>query len=376
LGLRDAITNEEIYSKKDAISFSNESKDSYLKRITHFQIQLGKELKSSEFLNYKIDDLSLDDPSTIFGINFRLSKRAEAGYKSLKINPNHTELFKNGIFYGGNYYPSNPENQEPITFDELANSSGEGINRLGILRMDVDNLGKLFIKGFRKETHIAAYHELSFRLDGFFKGYLNQLVKENYGDKVIILYSGGDDLFIAGAYQPILQLAGEIRNQFKKWTGGSMHPGISGGIAIVGGKFPVIKAAEIAGELEKKAKGFSREGQTLKNSLCLFDIPFSWEGEFEEVMNWKEKWKGWLESGKISKSILFKMYQYFQAKERQELSWQWQSLYTLKRQEKKADQEVIDFLKSNVILRGANNYRALDLCIIGGRLAELNLRNK
>lgn len=377
LGIRDAITNEEIYSKKDAKPLSEESDNSYLKKITHFQIKLGKLLKSSEHLNYKVGKIDLDDPSTIFGVKFLLSKEPEIGYNNLKINPDKGSQSSNGIFYGGNHYPSDPKNHEPITFDELAASAESGIKRLGILRMDVDNLGKLFIKGFGDHTHIAAYNELSSRLDGFFKGYLNQLVKENkYDNKVIILYSGGDDLFIAGAYQAVLELSGDIRDTFQKWVGGSMQPGLSGGMAIVGGKFPVIKAAELAGDLEKKAKGFSRENEILKNAMCLFGIPFSWDKEYDEVIKWRDRWKEWFKSEKISKGILFKMYQYYEAKENKELKWQWQSLYTLKRQEKKSNQEEIDYLKSNVIIKGKENYRALDLCVIGGRLAEIGLRKQ
>lgn len=376
-GWRDAITNEEIYHKNDLNDLNDEEEEGYLKNITHFQIKLGKLLKSSQYLNYKITKKLGDEPNTIFGIKFLLGRDKESGYQYLKINPEPGERINNGIFYGGNSYPSNPDTEEPITFDELAKADGEGIERLGLLRMDVDNLGQLFIRGFASATHIAAYSELSVRLDGFFKGYLNYLVQtEEFKNKVIIMYSGGDDLFIAGAYQRVLQLAGAIRMDFQKWVGGGNQPGISGGLAIVGGKYPIIKGAEIAGVMEKTAKQFPKGSENpKKNAICLFGIPFSWDQEYYIVMGWKEKWIQWIENNTISKSILFKLMQYYDLKEQGKLKWQWNSLYTLHRNRNDRNKQEIEILKQEVLMKGANNYRALDLCVIGGRLAEISLRN-
>jgi len=376
-GWRDAITNEEIYTKED-LKNENQGADKepiLLKKVTHYQIELGKKLRNANYLNISFEPISLSEPDIIFGIKYQLEKEPISNGFNIKINPDAEDKTSNALNYGGNRYPIG-ENNEPITFDRLAKSD-EGVAKLGLLRMDVDNLGQMFIAGFDNHTSISAYTELSFRLDGFFKGYLNHLgQKEEFKERVFILYSGGDDLFLAGNYLSIIQIAGEIRSDFSKWIGGSKKPSISGGISLVTGKFPVLKGAEIAGEMEKIAKNFQNSGspEIEKNSLCLFGIAFSWDKEFDEVIAWKERWQKWLNNNTISKSMLFRFTQFFEQKERGELKWQWNAMYTLARHSNKESYEAIEYLKKEVILRGSNNYRTLDLCSIGARLAELSLR--
>ncbi len=61
--------------------------------------------------------------------------------------------------------------------------------------MDVDNLGLLF-KERVIEPSFSSLATLSGLFDQFFSGYINYLRdQEPYRDKVLIVYSGGDDLF-------------------------------------------------------------------------------------------------------------------------------------------------------------------------------------
>ena len=98
-------------------------------------------------------------------------------------------------FYGGNHFDGS-------TFDEFCRDEGESsFRRLGVLRMDVDNLGYIFQKGMLPErTTLSRYAALSRSFDYFFSGYLNTIQQETAPHTSFIIYSGGDDLFIIAAW--------------------------------------------------------------------------------------------------------------------------------------------------------------------------------
>jgi CRISPR-associated protein Csm1 len=88
----------------------------------------------------------------------------------------------------GNTIPRHPETT--LYFEHLAKIS-KGADKLGIVKMDVDNLGKIFTTGFKhlgKETDdekeideggtISRISTLSSQLDMFFSGFINEIAKE------------------------------------------------------------------------------------------------------------------------------------------------------------------------------------------------------
>lgn len=168
------------------------------------------------------------------------------------------------------------ENNSQIRdFHKLANNA-KGASFLGVLRMDVDNLGYLFDKGFPvEERSIAKIANLSRTLDMFFTGYLNTLVGKNIEGKernLYTTYAGGDDLFIVGAWNEVIDLAETINEKFEAYCGGNTSLHISGGIAMCKGKYPIGKAAEEAGELlDSKAKDIKG-----KNAIAFMNKAISW----------------------------------------------------------------------------------------------------
>ncbi|MFN4298821.1 MAG: type III-A CRISPR-associated protein Cas10/Csm1 [Thermaurantimonas sp.] len=181
-------------------------------RQSQMHIELGKQLKNSAGI-LLAEDIAISPEDKYFEFDFQCSftrkgvmvenKNGKYYYEGNHVENgrfltfNSTDLIvplfgeKNVIkgftFYGGNTYPSNEEGY-PKTFDELAGESD--FKRLGILRMDVDNLGALFKNGFSRRKHsISRLATLSRSLDFFFKGYLNNLVQE-YKNDCYILYAG------------------------------------------------------------------------------------------------------------------------------------------------------------------------------------------
>ena len=171
-------------------------------------------------------------------------------------------------------------------FADLAKAS-IGAKKLSSLRMDVDYLGKIFACGLKdsKLRTISRITTLSRFLSYFFKAYLNQICKGNLdeimqftldGNKkarsVVIIYSGGDDLFISGAWNDVMELALDIRRAFKKCTCDNPDINISGGMVVTDHKFPLYKIADLAGEAEDKAKD-NRDEKDKKDSVTPFYTP-------------------------------------------------------------------------------------------------------
>ncbi|MEW6619053.1 MAG: type III-A CRISPR-associated protein Cas10/Csm1 [bacterium] len=200
-------------------------------------------------------------------------------------------------FIAGNFAPSDKEGNI-LTFGELAQNSSGGLKRLGILRMDVDNLGQIFIKGLGKKASISRVTELSRKLELFFGGYLNEIVQQqSYDNKVYIVYSGGDDLFIVGAWDVMPELAREIQQEFKTFTCSNPNISLSGGITLIPGKYPIYKGAELAGESEEDAKNYKRNGKE-KDALSFLNTVVSWN-EFEVAYAIKDMLVKSIKEGKI-----------------------------------------------------------------------------
>ena len=199
-------------------------------------------------------------------------------------------------------YVSRKSNGEVYTFEELAQMSGSekvGMQRLGVLRADVDNLGAAFISGFINDTKENPYHfntfsryaDLSRALSMFFKVGVSKIVsgnvngvedtkdtfrlwKDDTEDKghIHVIYSGGDDVFLVGPWDELIEVAIDIRNRLKDLTGGKIT--MSAGLGMFTHNFPITKMAEITGSLESTAKDMPE-----KDSIALFGFDTANEGK-------------------------------------------------------------------------------------------------
>ena len=161
------------------------------------------------------------------------------------------------------------DDNDTASFLGLAYSS-IGIKRVATLRMDVDNLGTIFSKGL-KEISLAKISALSRLLDYYFKYYMNwicgadenKIGKENITlvpqrdvkrRPVSIIFSGGDDLLIVGAWNEIVELSYDIYETFKKFVCNNPDISISGGFLLSHHKFPFNKAQKEAINALREAK--------------------------------------------------------------------------------------------------------------------------
>lgn len=184
-----------------------------------------------------------------------------------------------------------PHEGDIRSFTLLAHAAAAAgaIEQVGVLRMDVDGLGRTFSEGMPDMT-MPKLSALSGGLDLFFSGYLNVLVRDHGGNDLYIIYAGGDDLFIVGAWHHLPELAKAIHDQFKVFTGSNPALSLSGGITLEGARFPLYRAAERSEAAEREAKGYVRRvngRERRKDATCFLGTVVGWE-EWDLVRQQKD----------------------------------------------------------------------------------------
>lgn len=175
-----------------------------------------------------------------------------------------------------------------VEFEELTKKS-VGASYLGTMRADVDNLGLIFSSGLDKSFRsLSRISTMSLLFSLFFKNYVNILAKDRIpenlklsilggnvknpqGKNIVIVYSGGDDLFVTGAWNDVITFTIELSKLFSKFTSYNPSLSISAGITLTPPKYPIYRIAQLAGEAEEKSKDV--EG---KASLTMLGSTYKW----------------------------------------------------------------------------------------------------
>lgn len=250
------------------------------------------------------------------------------------------------------------------TFEEYADGT-----YLGILRMDVDKLGARFCYGF---DSLQSYTRFSERLKTFFDDTVLAIQqKPCYKDFLNIIYAGGDDLFVVGRWDKVIEFAADVRSAFMKHTAGE-NLSISGGMAIVGAKFPIAKAAEMAGDAEDKAKEYNN-GQ--KNAICFLGETVGWDNEFDEVRTLKDEFCYQIINNSLSQGILHQLMKYAaMATAGKSFNYLWHSAYYLTRLTERCSPAAKTFVQNLRNQRLTKGVRQYQLTALAARWAELELK--
>ena len=205
-----------------------------------------------------------------------------------------------GFKFLAKHTPLRARDKDVKTFKDFAQES-RGIKKWAVLRMDVDSLGKIFAQGLKDRATISRVSTLSSMFSLYFAGWIEKITQDN--DKVYVLYSGGDDLFIVGSWHAIPGIAKNIYQHFKEFTCQNQNITLSGGIYIAPvEKFPLFKAAELAGDiLDTKSKSLKD-----KDGLTFLDTPVKWE-YFEEEERIKDKIVECIKQKSVSRALLYSL---------------------------------------------------------------------
>jgi CRISPR-associated protein Csm1 len=197
------------------------------------------------------------------------------------------------------------EEGEPLSFECIAEFSN-GEKSLGFLKGDADNMGKVFREGFKNtKLTISRYSCLSRMFETFFSGYLNYKIKEEFNE-IYVIFSGGDDFFIAGPWDRVIEFSKTIRREYEKFVGFNSDLTFSAGLIFAKPHEPISFCAEAVEEALKNAK--NTEG---KDSIRIFEKNLKWE-ELEILMEEAKKVIEWLKSEPpvISRSTVFNFREY------------------------------------------------------------------
>ncbi|MFH1581738.1 MAG: type III-A CRISPR-associated protein Cas10/Csm1 [Pseudomonadota bacterium] len=186
---------------------------------------------------------------------------------------------------------------QTLSFSTLADMA-EGDKRIGILKMDVDNLGLIFSLGLdtprtskeeaKNLRSISRLSTLSRQLSFFFTVHIDDLCRQVFADWrnddknewphklnvssiFYLIFAGGDDLVVVGPWDRIIYLARRIRKAFKNFTCHNPNITLSAGIYICKPKFPIIIAAEKAEEALKQSKDKGRNRITVMGETVVWD---------------------------------------------------------------------------------------------------------
>ena len=259
-----------------------------------FQLsEAGKLLNRFDFLSQVSDETG---DLTILGDTFKFTGRPES-QTGINFCFNPDKMAHHCIYVPISRY----KNDDNKGFEGLAEKA-KGKKYLGTLRMDVDYLGTIFGGGIQNPS-ISRVATISRFLTNFFRCYLDDILQDLY---VTVVYSGGDDLYLVGAWNDTIQAAKRIREHFSQYCGHSQFITISGGIVVTKPKEPVYRVSRIAEEAEAMAKSHVWSYGSVsveKDAICLFYHT----GENEMVKSRTTiNWDTFLEKTVILKKLLEK----------------------------------------------------------------------
>ena len=252
-----------------------------------------------------------------------------------------------------------------LSFTHMAELS-KGASKTGVLKMDVDNLGKIFATGFVNEkANIARISTMSSMFDFYFSGYLNKICEKYYFidgkqicDKckesarkielstldesskipeilgsvyrfdgkeqacdecsknkipaIYINYAGGDDLLIIGPWDSIVELASDIRENFKDFTCKNADINISGGVSIISNKFPIGRGASQAGDLLERSKDQGRNRMSVFGETVCWDTKYPLKG-FHELLDFSFTLEDHVAEKNVSKGFIYSLMRMWQS---------------------------------------------------------------
>ena len=314
-------------SCKNYIKLGRDISKSFHQKRTFF-MEKNCEEKSSKLKFPKYPKGSVEIVFRNFETVEEVEKESDKFYRFYSINDDYFGKGNSRNIKIGNYNikSTNEEKENSLVeFTELVKKS-KGIERLAVLRADIDNLGTLFQTGFEDRGFVNIDGEkepykfvrfsktvvLSRYLSDFFKRVINlilerknltdeknELFKEycniitertkekTDGRNIVLVYSGGDDVFAIGTWNDIIEFSVDLRTAFKEFS--SDRVTLSVGIGFFDENYPIFQMAQKTGELEKLAKLYNENeiGKTAKDAIALFGHVYKWDDFIGKVLNEK-----------------------------------------------------------------------------------------
>lgn len=341
--------------------------------------ELGRKLANSDYLKIeKCPELitppaNVDEVFKMFGYELKFSDNPDKfafAIDKKTYDQNKAMYFTKMATY---VYKKSDKDYEMTADLETIAREAEGVKRWGILRGDVDNLGRIFqtlqVSDKEKRTPISFVSTLSSELEAFFSIVLERMVVEKH-PKCNVIYSGGDDFMILGPWSELPLLARDITNEFRKYSKND-ELSISMAIAVAPSrKFPVYKLGTLAGEyLDDKAKSYKRtynNKELEKSAIYMFGGYVGWE-EFDKVYKLNQQLEDIISQG-VTRNILHVLSAFLDKQQEGEQPKIWRLYYyvgrLMERQENRETKALIQRFFNEILEEGNSRlYDKLGLVI-------------
>jgi CRISPR-associated protein Csm1 len=231
---------------------------------------------------YEEEDLTVDAVNRIL-----------SGRKSAKAKDELFDEMKPGVPKTFHYLAKMALNEGTDKF--------KGIEALGVLKADVDNLGLLFACGMREgRLTISRLATLSRQLNNFFSLFLPHKLKTGERFKnTYTVFAGGDDLFLIGPWNRIIELAKLMNQAFRDYVCENSHITLSTGISVHKPGIPVATIAESSERALDESKSLGRDRITIFGETVIWD-------KFSELETIKEKLDTWINEETVNNAMLFR----------------------------------------------------------------------
>ena len=90
-------------------------------------------------------------------------------------------------------------------------------------------------------------------------------------------------MFIVGKWDILAKMAVDINRKFREWVCQSPKFTLSGGMAMVGPKYPLLKAALLSETFEKQAKEHEF-GEEKKNAFSIFGYSYVQDERVQDLL--------------------------------------------------------------------------------------------
>lgn len=260
-----------------------------------------------------------------------------------------------------------PKSGDIIDFSFLAFFAKErtGTEKIAALKLDIDNLGSLF----RSVTNEGDNIKLSAYISRFFTDNFNQLIQSDYQyqdlkkdtngniktstnpfiirgkkrnittnhfesktskyrDHLYVVFAGGDDCFIIGAWDVLIDFTIGLKREFDVYQDKickQLHLEkpitFSAAIIIIDSHYPIVKIADLAEERLHQAKSHIIDASLLdatnnpmKNKISFLNKIFTWD-EFSEVVKLKNTFAKMILKYGEKRAFLQKIQHLFESKD-------------------------------------------------------------
>ncbi len=393
------------YAQEKALNrFQNLDENTFVKLFGAKQINLSTEdswKKSADSLLNKTNNTYQKEK---FGEKFQISEHLEmkenVNFQVPRWNDELIKKYKNSDNRYYNFLPSEEQNDvtkdKIITYSWLGEFANErtGTASLGILKIDLDNLGQIVRNKIKK---IDDSKKLSIFLNDFFDKKIKELIEtesftingytEQYKNCLGIIFSGGDDSFLIGSWDAVFFFSILLKNKFDEYFKNitKLFPQIiepltySAGLVFVPTTFPVSSFSNLAEEALEKAKGFPN-----KNALYVLDNVIDWQ-QWQDIEENTKKIIYNIQYNHVPKSILSRLKRTLDVydtvnSQKFQMTTLTRLIYELKAET--GNQEFTNLLKETYqkylkcALLNSNKKNALLILPISARIAEFATRKK